>query len=539
MSNVTPAPAHRFDAIVVGAGHNGMIAAAYLGRAGLKVALLESRPSLGGPCGSYEFMPGYRVAFTNSPGSFEPRFIQELELEQYGLRFVSPDPTVVHPFPGGSFIGWRDRDRIAAQFNSYAPGEADRYFNLLASLEELGRHLGVSMYEPSPDLVTIAKKLPREQERLFRRVFLGSLRQLLDEELESTQAKALLGMLALNAALIPPSAPGTAIGLMLRPISLASSPALDPNDPRRSVLRGSTGLPIGGMGAIIDALEACCRAHGVLVKTNAAVTKVLHRNGRAAGVVTANGDEYHAPVVVSAINPSTLFGKLLDDDAVGAQMRREVAAVPMRGSASKLVIALDGIPSYAGIPADVSVEQVSRVQFRIAPSLDYIERAIADGLSGVPSRDPIMWGLIPTVTSPDHAPPGRHLLSVNVWHAPYELREGTWESEKDKFLNRCIEVLSEFMPDLRDRMVDRRLMGPVEIEQELGLVHSNITHGEMMPAALFGARPHRDAHDYRTPLKGLYLSGSGTWPGGYVTGIPGYNASRAVLNDRAQIRATA
>ncbi|WP_210486513.1 phytoene desaturase family protein [Microvirga antarctica] len=524
---------HRFDAIIVGGGHNGLIAAAYLGRAGLKVAVLESRETLGGPCGTYEFMPGYRTAFTNSPGSFEPRFIQELDLASFGLTFVRTDPTVVHPFPSKTFIGWRDRDRIAAQLDHFAAGEAARYFAFLSKLETLGQHLGTSLFAPSPDLATIARHLPREQESLFNRVFFGSLRQILDEELRSEEAKALLGMVALNATFTPPSAPGTAVGLMMRPLSLASSPALDQDDPRRAALRGSTGLPLGGMGAIIDALEACCRHHGVHIATGARVAQVLHRDGRVTGVALAGGDEYTAPVVVSAINPRTLFADLLDDEAVGADIRHEVAAVPMRGSAFKLVLALDGLPHYAGLPADVSSEQAAAVQFRIAPSVDYIEKAVADGLGGRSSREPIMWGLIPSVTSPGLAPEGHHLLSVNVWHAPYDLREGDWSTERDVFGQRCIDTLTQFMPDLKDCIVDHRFVDPVTLQDELGLVHANITHGDMLPGALFGARPHRAAHDYRTPLKGFYLSGAGTWPGGYVTGIPGFNASNAVINDLA------
>ncbi|WP_201839599.1 phytoene desaturase family protein [Microvirga zambiensis] len=539
MPNTTNTPIHRFDAIVVGGGHNGLIAAAYLGRAGLRVAVLEARASLGGPCGTFEFMPGYRTAFTNSPGSFEPRFLQELNLEQFGLRFVRTDPTVVHPFPGGCFLGWRDREKIAAQLNAYAPGEADRYFNLLNSLEELARHLRTSLFQPSPDLLSIAKTLPKAQEALFNRVFFGSLRQLLDEELRSEEAKALLGMVALNATLTPPSAPGTAVGLMLRPLSLASSPALDADDPRRAALRGSTGLPVGGMGAIVDALEACCRSYGAVIETDTPIANILHRNGQVVGVAAMNGDEYHAPVVVSAINPRSLFTELLDDDAVGADLRGAVSAVPMRGSAFKLVLALDGVPDYAGLPSGIDPKQLAGVQFRIAPSLAYIERAVAEGLAGISAREPIMWGLMPTVTSPDLAPQGRHLLSVNVWHAPYELRDGSWDTERDVFGNRCIDVLSDLMPDLRSHIVGHRFVDPVEMEGELGLVQSHITHGDMLPGALFGARPHHSIHNYRTPLKGLYLSGAGTWPGGYVTGIPGFNASNAVLEDRAQMRASA
>lgn len=521
----------RYDVIVVGGGHNGLVATAYLAKAGLRPLLIEARPGLGGPCGTFEFMPGYRCAFTNSPGSFEPRFIAELQLEQYGLKFVRTDPTVVHPFPRGAFIGWRDRGTLTEQLNAYAPGEAERYFGLLSDLEELGRHLGASMFRPSPDIAEAARNVPANLAGLFDRVMCGSLRQLLDERLTAEEPKALLGMLALNATLTPPSAPGSAVGLMMRPISLASYAALDDDDPRRAALRGSTGLPVGGMGAIIDALEAFCLAQGATILKGRPIARILHASGRATGVVTADGDEFHASTVLSALNPRTLFDTLLDDEAVGADMRREVSAVPMRGSAFKLVLALDGIPRYAGLPVDVSAEQAAQVQFRIAPSLDYIERAIADGLAGRLSEKPIMWGLMLSATSPELAPAGHHLLSVNAWHAPYSLAEGSWPETGQRFADICIDELTHYMPDLRDRLVEMRYLNPVEIESELGLVQSNITHGDMLPNALFGARPHRRAHDYRTPLAGLYLSGGGTWPGGYVTGIPGFNAATTIIND--------
>jgi phytoene dehydrogenase-like protein len=525
---------HQCDVIVIGGGHNGLIAAAYLGRAGLKVTVLEARENLGGACGRYEFMPGYKASLANSPGSFESRFVRELELERFGLQFMRTDPTVVHQFSGRSFIGWRDRDLVASQLNGFAPGEASRYFGLLEKLEELGRHLGAagaSVFEPSPNLVELGRMLPKSQERLFDRVFHGSLQHLLDEELVSDQAKALLGMVALNATLTPPSACGSAGGLMMRPLSLASMPAVDASDPRLSVLRGSTGLPLGGMSAIIDALEKCCRAHGVTFHKGTRTAKVLHRDGRAVGVASVRGDEYHATRVISAINPKTLFAHLVDDEAVGATIRREMQSLPMRGSAFKIALGLDGLPGYADLPPGVRSQDVANCQFRIGPSLAYIERAVADGLAGRCSDKPIMWGLNISATSPNVSPPGRYLLSVNVWHAPYELKTGTWHAEKNVFGNRCIDTLADLMPNLKDHIIEHRFMGPLEIEAEFGLVHAHITHGDMLPSALFGGRPHCDAHDYRTPLKGLYLSGGGTWPGGYVTGIPGFNSSNVVIAD--------
>jgi phytoene dehydrogenase-like protein len=532
LSGSVPGSANRYDVIVVGGGHNGLVAAAYLGAAGLRVLALEARDRLGGPCGTYEFLPGYRASFANSPGSLEPRIVAELDLAGAGLRFVRPDLTVVHHFADRCFIGWRDRERVDAQFDAMQAGEAARYHALLASLDRLAQGLGVSVFQPPPCLARIGRQVAGTAlEPAFRQVFHGTLRDLLDDALRADQSKAILGMIALAANLTPPSVPGTAMGLLLRPLSLASTPAGGDDDPRRMPLRGSTGLPVGGMGAIVDALAARCRRSGVALHTASPVAQVLQRRGAVQGVVTADGTEYTAPLVVSAINPTLLFRDLLDDAAVDADIRRDIAGAPMRGSAFKVVLALDGLPRYAGLPDDATAEQVVGTQFRICPSLDYLETSILDGHRGQPSAGPIMWGLFPTVTSPELAPAGKHILSVNVWHAPHKLRDGDWEQETAVFGRRCIEVLSQLMPDLPERIVDHRFMSPVEIEAELNLVGANITHGDMLPGQLFGTRPHAAMSGYRTPLRGLYLTGAGTWPGGYVTGIPGRNVSQTVLAD--------
>lgn len=518
-----------FDAIIVGGGHNGLVAAGYLAKAGHSVAVLESRSVLGGPVGTYEFIPGYKASFSNSPGSLDPKIVADLKLKKHGLRFLRPDPTLVHHFPSGAFIGWRDRQAVARQLEALAPGEAERYRGLLEELEALARKLGISVYEPAPDLDQARQNLDGEECDLFDAVFYGSLRDLLETRLQSKEAQALLAMVALNTTLAHPSEPGTAVGMMMRPLSMASTPPADENDLRQSALRGSTGLPVGGMGAFIDALEDFCLSKSVRIERNAPVAEI-RRSGHRLTAVTATGDEYTASRLVSAINPQTTFS-LIDDAAIPEQMRTEINDLPMTGSACKMVFALDGIPSYAGLPDGLSNRDAASTQLRICPSIDYIERQIEAVRQHRMVDAPLVWGLIPTLTSPGMAPEGRHMLSANVWHAPYQLAEGDWATRKDEFARNTLSALSDLMPDIQDRIIDMSIMTPPEIEAELGLVRSHITHGDMTGPHLFGPRPHARANDYRTPLPGLYLSGSGTWPGGYVTGLPGMNASRTVLED--------
>ncbi|MFD9718776.1 phytoene desaturase family protein [Streptomyces sp. NPDC059076] len=525
---------NRFDVVVVGGGHNGLVTAAYLGRAGLSVAVLESRPGLGGPCGAYEFLPGRSLSFTNSPGSLNPAVVRELRLAEYGLRFVRADPTVVQQFDGECFLGWRDQSLVDRQLDAFAPGEADRYRGLISALERLGASLGVSLDEPPPALGDLRERLTDPDElKLFTAVFEGSLSGLLAEHLRSDQAKALLALLALNAQLVSPSAPGTAIGLMMRPFALAAAAGTDPGGAaERVALRGSTGLPVGSMSAIIDALEGCCRHYGVQIRTGTAVERILYDAAGARGVVTSTGEELTADRVVAAVNPVHLFRDLLDDGAMGAPVRKAVTGTEMRGSAFKLVLEVDSLPAYAGLPDGVDPDQVRACQFRVGSSLGRIEESIAGALSGRPAEHPLMWGLIPTLTSPELTPGNTHLISVNAWHAPYRPHDGEWDGRRtEEFGRRCIDELSQLMPGIADRIVDYRLMNPVDIESELGLVESNITHGDMLPENLFGSRPHPALAGYRTPLAGFYLTGGGTWPGGYVTGTPGRNAATAILRD--------
>ena len=521
-----------WDAIVVGGGHNGLVCAAYMGKAGLRVLVLESREVFGGPSGSFEFMPGYTASFSNSPGSLETRVVEELDLPGAGLRFLRSDPTVIQFFPEHPFVVWRDMARVCAQLDALCPGEGDRYRGFVAKLEDFATRLRTSIFKPAPGLAYMAAGLTTEEDKdTFEQVFHGSLSEILYRHLRTNEARTLLGLLASNSGMVPQSAPGTATGLILRPLALASAASLPSDDFRRMPLRGSTGHPIGGMGAIIDSITARCRGFGGTLKLKTRVARILHSGGRTSGVECEDGAIYKAHIVVSAINPKTLFGKLLDDEAVGSTMREEVQRVPMRGAAFKMALALDGIPTYANLPDDLTQEQASTCQVRVAASMEHIEESTVGAIAGYPSETPIIWGLIPSVVSPELTPPGKHIMSWNIWHAPYDLAEGCWDEEKDKFAKRCIETVSRYMPDLPDHIIDYRSFSPVDCEAELGIIGSNITHGEMLPHNLFGPRPHRLANDYRTPLKGLYLTGGGVWPGGFVTGVPGRNTSQAVLAD--------
>ena len=525
-------PVKRYDVVVVGGGHNGLACAAYLARAGLRVLVCERRHIVGGPCAEYEYFPGYRASITNSPGSLEPRVVADLELARHGLTFTRPDPTLMFPFPDGrAFVGWRDRARVAEQIRRFSARDVDGYAALFDFLNRFAERLGASLFEAPPTLRALASRLetPRDEEA-FAKVFLGSVADLLDEFLESGHIKSMLAMLGVMSNWVSPFSPGSATWLMMRPMSLASSSVAAEHDPRRQVLRGSTGLPLGGMGSIVRAMRRSLEAAGGEVRTECEVRRIVVRAERAAGVVLAGGEEIEAGAVVSNLDPWTTYLDLIEAPCLDPGFRAAVERLPRRGSAFKVALALDGIPDFAAAPP--GLERVcAGCQFRIAPSMEYQDRAFDDARHGRPSRGPVFWGLFPTVADPTLAPPGRHILSANIFHAPNALREGSWSTERDRFGEHCIDVLEPYLPGLKDRIVDRRFWSPADLEAEFGLPGANITHLDMTPRHMFGLRPLAGFSDHRSPIAGLYNCGSSTWPGGTVTGAPGYNAGRRVLGD--------
>ncbi|MBI3706699.1 MAG: NAD(P)/FAD-dependent oxidoreductase, partial [Proteobacteria bacterium] len=412
-----------FDVAIVGGGHNALVCAGYLAGAGLQVVVLERSPRLGGPVAKVEFLPGYHCSFSNSPGSLEPKIARDLELERHGLHFKTQDPMLVHPLADGRlFVGWRERARNAAQLEAFAPGEAARYDDLFKYVQDFADKLGISLFRPPPTLHELVRNLTAlADQEAFARLFFGSVRDLFEEFMLADETKAVLGPISTVGGLAAPGTPGTPLNLLMRPLSLASL-AVDPGyDPRRMPLRGSTGLPVGGMGAIPESMAACARSRGVVLRAATLVTRILIRDGAARGVVTASGEEIEAPIVVSAVNPRITVLDLIEDHPDWRDLKAKMARKRMAGKAYKLVLALDGMPRYAAARSDEEAALLSSAQFRIAPSLDYVEAAHTDMLQGRLSHQPVIWGLCPSMTSPVLAPPGKHVLSLNVGNAPYRL----------------------------------------------------------------------------------------------------------------------
>lgn len=518
------------NAVVIGGGHNGLVCSTYLAKSGLNVTLIEMRDRLGGLAGAIDYLPGYTASITNSPGSFEGTIITELELERFGLEFIRPEVSLLHPLGDRVFVGWRDPALVASQFDSYAVGESERHRALVSRLDAMGAATGLSLWTQPTSIEEVLEAMPAEARAEFRSLILeGSIEQLLDESLRSDQAKAMMTMLGLNTQLVPASAPGSAMGLLMRPISRASS-TVDVLGNRDTPMRGSVGLPRGSMASIVSALERAALAAGVTIRRGVPAQELKFGDERVTDVVLEDGERIaDVDAVVFAIEPSRAMGLLPeglvpDDDRIG----------PPEGSAFKIALALDSLPEVANAPVGVPIKTLLSAQFRIGPTLEYINGSIADGVSGVESRQPLIWGLIPSLTSPELAPEGKHLMSLNVWHAPRALGREHWERNRDGFVQKCIRVLEDAFPGLENRIEGIRAFTPVDLEDEFGLTGSNITHGDMLPPLLLQSRPGAGAVRVLRD-RGVVFGAAGTWPGGYVTGAPGRNAAHTVLGMAAQM----
>ncbi len=522
------------DVIVIGGGHNGLICAGYLARAGLSVTLLEKTSLLGGPAATREFFPGYFSAISNSPGSLEPRIVKDFALAEHGLEFVRPDPTLVHPLTDGRlFIGWRDQARNDAQIEAFAPGEAKRYHALFAYLNAFAERLGISVYREPPSLTELTRNLTRlEDEEMFSRIMFGSIRQLFDYFELAPETRAIMGPLSVVSGLAGPSSPGTPFNLMMRPLSLASQKSDAKDDPRLMPLRGSTGLAIGGMGAIAEAIARSVEALGVRIVREAEVTEIEEEAGGPV-VVLADGRRLQAPVVVSAMHPHLTVRAVRSDAPDWAPIREAVRRVPPAGSAFKIVLALGDFPRYAAARDEAEARRLAMAQLRIAPTLEYLDDCHADFVRGRLPEKPLIWGLCHSLSSPQMAPDGKHVLSINLGGAPHRGGRAPAPVDKEKVVRDVVAIMSEWIPNLPSIVENHAIIDAPTFEAEHGLFGANIAHIDMMPINQFWMRPAPGLHRYRTPTKGLYLSGVGCWPGAYFSGIPGHNTAQAVLNDLA------
>lgn len=509
-----------FDAIVIGAGHNGLVTAGYLARAGARVLVLERRGVVGGACVTEEPWPGFRLStFGYAAGLLRPTIVEELELKRFGYRPILCDPQGFAPFPDGrSLTFWLDEEKTRREIARFSQRDAEAYPKYLAWWDGvLDQIEPILLSPPVPLGEMLTSWVGGDPQQLLKDLFLQSAADLLDQWFESEELKGVLGSSSIIGTFAGPRTPGTAYILAHNNIGIL--------DGHRRIW----GLAEGGMGGITQAMARSATHHGALIRTGTGVRQILVSNGHAVGVETDGGETFRAPVVVSSLDLKQTFLRLMPEADVDPEFRARVGKVRNEGACLKLNAALDRLPRYTAAPDSTRLAGA----LDIAPSLDYLERAFDEAKYGRFSSRPYIDVYHQSVLDPSVAPPGKHTMTCFVQYAPTELRGRRWEDVRSEVAETVFETLEEYAPDIRQVVRAWQVVTPRDIEEMLGMTGGNIDQGDITPDQLFSFRPIPGWTSYRTPVPGLYLCGCATHPGGGVLGAPGHNAAQVILADRA------
>ena len=519
------------DVVIIGGGHNGLVTAAYLARAGRKVLVLERRGLVGGCAVTEEVWPGFRVSTAAYLTSLmHEKVVRDLELARFGYLVAAKDPAFFSPFPDGRHMFmWQDRKKTLEEIAKFSKRDAEVYPAYEEHLERLAKVVESLLLVTPPQfppagwrdtldyflLAARVNKLAGGQLAALVKLFTQSAAQFLDEWFESDELKVTLATDGVIGANGGPRSPGTAYILMHHCMGGVSGK------------RGLWGFARGGMGMISEAIAASAKRWGAVVRTGAAVEKILVRGGAVRGVVLAGGEEIEAAIVVSGIDPPTTFLRLLDAKDLPPEFVSAMRRFRSEGTSLKINLALGGLPDFTALPGTPGPQH--RATMHICPSIDYVERAWDDAKYGRPSERPMLELTIPTNYDPSLAPPGRHIMGIFLQYAPYTLRESNWDELREPFADRVIGLIEEYAPNIRSLILHRQVLTPLDMERTYGITGGNIFHGEMSLDQMFVMRPLAGSARYRAPIRGLFLCGSGTHPGGGVTGAPGHNAAREIL----------
>lgn len=525
--------AERFDAIIIGAGHNGLVAGFYLARAGLRVCLVERLATVGGCAVTEEFVPGFRNSVASYTVSLlQPRIIRDMRLAERGYRVVTRPVSNFLPLDDGRYLlSGGGLARTQAEFARFSRADAaalPRYQQMLDEVADVLRALALQTPPDAggglADLVRLVGQarpvagLSLERQRDLLALFTRSAREFLEDWFESEPVQAVFGFDSIVGNYASPDTPGSAYVLLHHVFGEVNG------------RKGEWGHCIGGMGAITQAMAAAARDAGAEIRLESPVARVLVDGGRVAGVRLAGGAELHAPVVLSNLGPKPLVQHLLDPADVAPEVRARIDGFRTGSGSFRMNVALSGLPRFSALPSD---GEHHRSGIILAPSLSYMDRAFTDAKSFGWSRQPIVEMLIPSTVDPSLAPEGAHVASLFCQQFAPRLPDGRdWKQAEDAAADTVFDTIERFAPGFRKLVVGRQILSPQGLEARFGLADGDIFHGRMSLDQLWSARPLLGMGAYRGPVGGLYLCGAGSHPGGGVTGAPGHNAAHAVLADR-------
>ena len=522
------------DVLVIGGGHNGLTHAAYLARAGRRVLVLERRHVLGGAAVTEEIFPGFHFSECSYVVSLlRPEIIRELDLPRHGLEILPLDGTFT-PMPDGDYL-WRTDDpaETRRQIARHSATDAEAYAEYGRAMVDLARFvkpiLEIEPFDPFDrrslrprqlgTALSLGRRLLRlspEHRRLLVQLMTMSAADFLDQWFETDALKATMAASGVIGTFLGIRSPGTAYVLLHHYMGEIDGSFR------------SWGLARGGTGAISNAIAGAAREAGVEIRTGASVRSLIVDDGRAAGVTLESGEEIRARVVSSSADPRRTFLGFVGADRLPADFVEGLRHYRFRGSSAKVNLALDALPEFKSLPGTGAH---LRGAISISPGIDYMERAYDEAKYGWYSRRPYLDIVIPTLSDPSMAPPGKHVMSCFVQYAPYRLRSSSWDAEREALGDTVVDTIAEFAPNIRSIIRHRQVLTPLDLEREFGLTEGNIFHGELSPDQLFFLRPVAGWSRYRTPIPNLYLCGSGAHPGGGLMAAPGRNAARAVMAD--------
>ena len=514
-----------YDAVIIGAGHNGLVTANYLARAGKRVLVLEAREVVGGACVTEELIPGSKwssCAFI--AGLLRPEIIAELELAKYGLDLYQGDALSYSLFRDGtSFTMWKETDRTLRELEKINKKDAQAFLDFGVRLQRFAGLVTPYLLQPPPERSEVFAAFEAAGEQtLFDEFTLLSVRDLLDRYFEDERLKSMLTFFGMVSIFGGPSTPGTAYTY-----GHHSWGEFNGNF-------GQFGLARGGMGAISEALAAGARAHGATIRTSAPVDTVIVERGVATGVRLADGSIVTAAQVFSNADPKRSLLTLLECGVLPARLVRDVENIDTRGSMARIHLLIDELPQYLPF-ADASEGPQHHGHQLLGPSREAFEEAYEAQRRGTFPSTFVIEAVTQSVTDDSLAPPGLHTMTLGIQQLPSELTGTTWAAEKEKWADLVLEDLFTYAPNLREHILDRVIITPDDLDNEYLITDGNIFHGSMMLDQLFGARPLPELANYRTPVRNYYLCGSGTHPGGGVMGANGHNAAKVALADAAGV----
>lgn len=526
-----------YDAVIVGGGHNGLVCAAYLAKAGLKVAVLERRGVAGGAAVTEEFHPGFRNSVASYTVSLlNPKVIRDLDLHAHGLKIVERKVSNFLPLPDGRYLQ-TGAGRTAAEVAKFSAKDAARLDDYAAQLDLVADVLREVVLQTPPNVVegnplsalselvragalaNRLRKLGLSGQRSLLDLFTNSAGDYLDSWFESDPIKAVYGFDGIVGNYASPYTPGSAYVLLHHCFGEVNGK------------KGVWGHAIGGMGAITQAMAKSAAASGAEIVLNAPVKEILIEKGRAAGAVTEDGKVYRGRAVVSSLNPKLLYLKLMDPGVLPPDFRKRMESWRVGSGTFRMNVALSELPDFKSLPGKALVDHHT-AGIIMAPSLRYMEQAFFDARTHGWSREPIVEMVISSTLDGTLAPEGKHVASLFCQHVAPELPGGkSWDDHREAVADLMIETVNAYAPNFKASVIARQSLSPLDLERTFGLVGGDIFHGALDLGQMFSARPALGNGNYRAPIPGLYMCGSGTHPGGGVTGAPGHNAAREIVND--------